>query len=337
MKKILLFGLPTLVTLLVLLPTGNCLPLFSAKGYSASEYQLHPGHVITVDDDGDGNYTSIKEAVNHASAGDVIEVYSGTYNEYNISITTPDITLQGIPYELGNGNSTGKPFIKGKGLDNVIVIWADGVIVSGFHIENYGNGLVTTLCIATGNHCVVSDNYLTNALLGYYITCGNCSNCSILNNTVSGYENDYPGIGVGFPSSYITISGNVITGTFTGIQLWDSPHNIVTRNTIRKCGYAVGILNGDNNTVSLNNLENNSVGIDASGNNIIITHNNFINNKKQATFSIPLIDWHNYRYIKWIGNYWNHTRILPQFIFGQSWILPWFNIDWRPALKPFDI
>jgi hypothetical protein len=42
--------------------------------------------IIIVDDEGDGDYTSIKEALNHANPGDTIEVYSGTYYEYNIYI-----------------------------------------------------------------------------------------------------------------------------------------------------------------------------------------------------------------------------------------------------------
>ena len=35
------------------------------------------GNIITVDNEGDGDYTSIKEAVNNANPGDTIEVYSG--------------------------------------------------------------------------------------------------------------------------------------------------------------------------------------------------------------------------------------------------------------------
>ena len=60
--------------------------------------------VIIVDDEGDGDYTSIKEAVNNTNPGGTIEVYSGTYYECGIEIYTENITLRGIPYELGNGS-----------------------------------------------------------------------------------------------------------------------------------------------------------------------------------------------------------------------------------------
>jgi hypothetical protein len=38
------------------------------------------GNIIIVDDEGDGDYTSIKEVVNHANPSDTIEVYSGIAN-----------------------------------------------------------------------------------------------------------------------------------------------------------------------------------------------------------------------------------------------------------------
>jgi len=67
--------------------------------------------VITVDNEGDGDYTSIKQALNNANPGDIIEVYSGTYYERNITVQTERVTFQGVAYELGSGNDTGKPFI----------------------------------------------------------------------------------------------------------------------------------------------------------------------------------------------------------------------------------
>ena len=68
--------------------------------------------MIIVDDEGDGDYISIKEAVNYSKSGDIIKVYSGVYYEEEIVITTEDITLRGIPYELGVGDDLGKPVIK---------------------------------------------------------------------------------------------------------------------------------------------------------------------------------------------------------------------------------
>lgn len=43
----------------------------------------------------------------------------------------------------------------------------------------------------------------------------------------------------------------------------------------------------------------------------------------------------------WDRNYWNRPRILPYIIFGKAifknYEIPWLNVDWHPALKPYDI
>jgi len=65
-----------------------------------------------------------------------------------------------------------------------------------------------------------------------------------------------------------------------------------------------------------------------------IVNNNFISNRFEARFLLS-------DYNRWSGNYWNRLRILPKLIFGTIKIgsisIPWFNIDWRPALRPYDI
>jgi hypothetical protein len=65
-----------------------------------------------------------------------------------------------------------------------------------------------------------------------------------------------------------------------------------------------------------------------------IYKNNFLDNKRHAFFEG---NWRN----KWKQNYWNRPRILPKLIFGEIKIgskwLPWFNIDWHPAKKLYDI
>ena len=67
--------------------------------------------VIIVDDEGDGDHTSIKEALSHANPDDTIEVYSGIYPEQGIRIIKDNVTLLGISYELGEGDDSGKPII----------------------------------------------------------------------------------------------------------------------------------------------------------------------------------------------------------------------------------
>ena len=88
---------------------------------------------ITVDDEGDGDYTSIQDAIDDANPGDTIKVYSGTYIE-NV-VVDKQLAIMGIGEELGIGDDVDKPSIDG-GSGDVVHIYADSVNVSGFIIQN---------------------------------------------------------------------------------------------------------------------------------------------------------------------------------------------------------
>ena len=92
--------------------------------------------VIRVDDDGDGDYTSIQDAIDNATAGDIIEVYSGTYDD--IITVDKQLSLMGVDSELGGGGGTGKPFLNGEcGNDeDLIHVKNNGCSISGFHIKS---------------------------------------------------------------------------------------------------------------------------------------------------------------------------------------------------------
>ena len=54
---------------------------------------------LTVDDSGGANYTKIQDAIDNASVGDTILVYSGTYYE-NVDVNK-QLNLIGIEYDGG--------------------------------------------------------------------------------------------------------------------------------------------------------------------------------------------------------------------------------------------
>jgi parallel beta-helix repeat protein len=99
--------------------------------------------------------------------------------------------------------------------------------------------------------------------------------------------------------------------------------------------YASSPLKSKNNTITYNVIESNnrSIYLENSSKNLIIK-NNLLNNKRDAFFS----NCNN----KWNQNYWNRPRIFPKLIFGMKkygpiWLPCLPDIDWRPALKPYDI
>ena len=150
----------------------------------------------------------------------------------------------------------------------------------------------------------------------------------------------YAGISL-FYSDFTTITGNTITNNRVGIYLEHSDRNNITGNTISNHYNQNGITVDDShdNNIMGNTISNNHGGVgvfDSHGN--TIQKNNFLNNTRQALFQNSFVN-------KWYQNYWNEPRILPKLIFGVIFLsfiyipilIPWFNIDLRPARKPYDI
>lgn len=323
MKKVISFGI-------IILCLSICLIPVTISTYTKS---LGYSNIITVDDDGDGDYTSIQEAVNNSNPGDTIEVYSGTYYEYNIMIETNDITIKGIPYELGNGSDTGKPFLNGKG-NALLFILADGVTFSGFRIENKGPYAAGTITLNSANNCLISENDVSNTPTSS-IYCSNCSNTKIINNNLS-HSAIRHGIFI-TESNNNEISGNVIFDMWLkGIFVWSGNKNIITGNIVKRCNEGISLI-GNSNLVKQNLLEDNAFGVAVYGGFNKIQQNNFISNNKMDAFfhldlyTIPLPSF-------WFNNYWGRPRILPKLIFGfYLFFIPFVQVDWQPAQKPYDI
>jgi len=87
------------------------------------------GKEIMVDDEGEGEYTSIQEAIDAAEDGDTIRVWEGTYYENVVVNKTVSLI----------GNNSDKTFIVGDTSTNVVHISADYVNMSGFNVTGCGN------------------------------------------------------------------------------------------------------------------------------------------------------------------------------------------------------
>ncbi len=316
------------------------LPIISLLGFSATcqileQHKGGSGNIITVDNEpGDADYTSIKEALNHSSPGDTIEVYSGTYKEHGLTIADEGISLRGIPYELGNGSDTGKPYINGQGLSNVIDVRAQNATITGFRMQNQGLGFWSIIIVhGPAYGCVISNNtlcYAQDSIIGCY------SNYSkVVNNTIK-YAYAYYGIWLS-PYFHNLVSDNIIDHCPTGIYIFNGAYNDILRNRISNCSSCgIDIVGSGYNTCQYNSIENNAYGVHLYEDGFNhIKQNNFINNTVQAGFFHSLQLTHGDR---WNQNYWNKPYRLPYPIFGRVFlIVPWVQFDWRPAQEPYDI
>jgi len=158
---------------------------------------------VIVDINGNGNYTSISEAINNSAPGDILRVFSGTYKE-RIEIDRP-LTLMGN----GSDNTT----IDGDGWFDVVTITSDDVHISGFNIINSGNSFYfqdndAGVKMIQSNDCVISDCYFYNTSNDIWLEGSN-------NNTISGNVFNWTywgGVSIGVSNSnYNTFRKNSCT------------------------------------------------------------------------------------------------------------------------------
>ena len=337
------------------------------------------GKTLYVGGTGPNNYTRIQDAIDNASNGDTVFVYSNSSPYYELIDIDETINLVGQDRET--------TVIDGDNGWLIVDIRANWVTVSGFTIKN-SHELSTGIYIGGYcSHITIKDNIIHNngegIAINWYSNYNNISgnnitsngygieldmssdntimennilnnyggimvypvanNNIISNNIVSnnGYDNKGFGISIGC-SNYNTISENTIIFNYNyGIHIWmSSNNNTVSGNTISS-NYGDGIfldnniIFSDNNIINGNDISsNNEIGINITlSSKNTISENNFRNNKRSSFF----IDCKNI----WKHNYWGRPRMLPKLIFGvikidSKWI-PWANIDWRPALRPYDI
>ena len=197
---------------------------------------------VVVDGNGNGDFTSIQDAIDNANEGDTLRVWEGRYTETIVV----DKTL------IIEGNGTQTSIIDGGGAGSVVNITADQVNLSGFRIEDAGS---------TGDHsgiwlgadwCHLSKLYLPNNRHGIYLYQAQSNNITEVN--VSGSE--MHGVYFTGSSNNMMDDSSVYQSKYLGVWLDDSSdYNIVLGNTVLESGW-----NGFNIAdSSYNNFEDNEV------------------------------------------------------------------------------
>jgi hypothetical protein len=246
-----------------------------------SEPTLHK-KIITVDDEpGDADYTSIKEAVQHAQPGDTIQVYSGTYYEHDITISYQGITLQGIPHELGTGNDTGKPVVTSTANLTIFYARGDDVTITGFVIiDGSAPNMATFPIHIWGDNCTFSYNNVTGGWETLWVGGDGYDpyhypvKTSIIGNTI-----EHTTIGIDYSCKYGNISYNRFRWcTYRAIGVHDqSTSTIISHNDIDNCSTGILYNNGSDSIISYNFISaSNGIDLGVNGaNNISFMKNKF--------------------------------------------------------------
>jgi parallel beta-helix repeat protein len=273
------------------------------------------GNTIYVDDDGGADYTCIQDAIDNASDGDTVFVYSGTY--YENLLIDKSICLEGENREttIIDGFFDGLKHVVNIGCNNVTIKQFSIIRseYSGINVWKYDNITIT------------ENNIKFNRGNALYF--GRSSGNTITHNVIS--ENGRfdvisftAGIWLWYSSnnniSWNTVSGNAANGFF----MYHLDKSYISRNSIT--------LNEYTGLSSFNSFDNR------------IVQNNFIENGNDANFQFTMdkIPCNN----SWDKNFWDRGRILPKPIHGviggrtPYFFLPCIvGFDWHPALKPYDI
>lgn len=252
---------------------------------------------------GPGNFTNIQDAIDRSSNGYTVFVYNGIYHE-NIVIKK---TINLI------GEDKNITIIDGETINDVISVYANGVTISGFTIQNSGN----TPMVDAGIELYSNDNEIIGNIVsdnGDYaigIFLNGSSNNTIKNNQIYGngnegiylegsmnnliknndvFNNGHCSVVISH-SSYNTVINNTMYGNHdAGVSLWPgATYNEIAFNTVHDLPYSgIGIWrDADDNYIHDNQLFNNPLyGVkirDAKRN--VIEHNTISGSKKGIILS----------------------------------------------------
>jgi parallel beta-helix repeat protein len=303
--------------------------------------------VIYVDDEGDGDFTSIQDAVDNSSDGCTILVFSGEYEPFRIMNDNPSddlngLQIKGLSYEFKEGNDTGKPIIKGRSKINRLIYLSRVVncIIQGFNITFGGEGFL----IYDSWNNTIANNTITSCTVGIQLdefvypelTTGNI----IINNTI---KDCYIGIQLEYSIKNI-ICGNIILNCSEwGVNiLGDSNkinHNLILENGHFSIwgephGGGINIVNKDC-IIEYNHFSDNVYGVFLYSNKNFICYNNFIHSTE--SHSIFMYSFFNH----WRYNFWDDWKGYgPKIINGYLGYfirIKLINFDWHPAREPYNI
>jgi parallel beta-helix repeat protein len=304
---------------------------------SSSEisYSSINGSTFYVGGSGPGNYTKIQDAVDDASDGDIIFVYSGYYRE-RVRINK---SLEFI------GENKDDTIIDSYGKGHVVYVDnANNFKIHGFKVmSSVSGGFDNGISIFRGNNAHIYDNIVAggqrwairisgnnniienNRVVGDWIggiSIRKDSNNIVRNNIVSVY-----GYGLSVEGTGNEFYNNIVSGSEYGIYIELCERNSFRKNDISNCDIGIFSLNSKLNNINKNNF-----------------YDNLVNGKFEDYLLISFLP-NFYR-----RNYWDDwsgsgpyffkgilefPKILPPY--DEVNIISWRNYDWFPASQRYDI
>jgi parallel beta-helix repeat protein len=246
--------------------------LSTSTGFNLEKHNIIPrgGKTLYVGGSGPGNYTKIQDAINDAVDGDTVYVYDDSSSYYEGIKINKSINLIGE-------NRDNTEILNWE--DYTIILNADKINISGFQLGNYdffetlfinssynsinnnnfsaSDDFDNYVGIKLSNHHknnTISDNYFySHGLYSIYIL-NNCTNTTILNNTL---RTNWHDIVIRNSCHNTTIIGNKIidTGCCAVISIEHSNNNVIKDNILNPSWYfGISLFNSHNNNIRENTI-----------------------------------------------------------------------------------
>jgi nitrous oxidase accessory protein len=226
---------------LIFLLIGTYILATPAQKTENPSQPISKGNWLYVGGSGPNNYSQIQNAIDNASDGDTIYVFSGTYNE-NLRI---DKTL------LIKGENESTAIIDGKQITNTIFISADTVHIMDFTIRN-SSWRDAGVHIYNANHCSITHTSILGCDCSIQLEAA--KDTTIDNNTIDGEQMTIKyGIEL-LHSGNNHITGNHITNTNHPFYLDESSDNILSDNILTQNHYGIWVETSQNNSIQDNTI-----------------------------------------------------------------------------------
>ena len=230
-------------------------------------------------------YSSIKAAINSATAGDTLLIQSGMYKEGNIVIDKA-ITVIGL----------NQPIIDGEDKYENITITSNNVTISGLKLINSGVSFIddnAAIKLNEVKNCIIENNEFDQNFFAIYLA--KSSDCNISKNIIRATKKTESSSGNGIHLWYcknITIEENNINGHRDGIYLEFVRSCQISKNlSENNLRYGLHFMFSDSCNYNFNTFKHNGAGVAVMYTKYVeMTNNRFEHNWGGASYGILLKD-----------------------------------------------
>lgn len=239
------------------------------------------GEEITVG--ASGRFHSIREALQSAKDGDVINLQAGIYKEGELVISK-SVTIKGSKESI----------LDGEHKTSVLVVRSNGVCIQGLTIRNSGYSDLHELAgirLEDVSRCRIEGNYFYDNYFGIYLA--NSRHCKILHNRVEGLAKTETSSGNGihlWKSEYNLLIGNHVSGHRDGIYFEFVKHSAIISNLSElNLRYGLHFMFSDDDSYRFNIFRNNGSGVAVMyTRRVTMDHNRFEHNWGSAAYGLLL-------------------------------------------------